>query len=123
MPRYGRLHQRALAALLITRGWIDAQQSDSAHSMAEQIYRLRDLPIEDHAAVADLLDIVLEHNPDPHDTNLAGTVIALLEYLKRNRRCRYSVCTRYTAGPEAGSIAGTSWTDCRCYTGEPDAQT
>lgn len=113
------LRQRALAALLVSRDWIDAQQSNSAHAMAEAIYQLRDLPVEDHVAVANLLDIVLKHNSDPHDTDLSGTVVELLEYVKRSRRCPQAICTRYMAGPTQGSIAGTSWSDCRCYTGEP----
>lgn len=111
------LHQRALAALLIEDGWLDANQSNSAHAMAESIYRLRDLPVEDHAHIVKLLDIVLRHNYDPNDTDVAGTVVELLDYVKNNRRCPQAVCTRYTAGPIQGSIAGTSWADCRCYTG------
>lgn len=77
------LQQRALAALLIEHGWIDANQSNSAHAMAEAIYRLRPVPVEDHKVVVEILDIVLEYNADPHDTDLAGSAIALLDLLKR----------------------------------------
>ena len=74
--------QRALATVLIAHGWIDHPQSNSAHAMAEAIYKLRDLPVDDHDVAANLLDIVLTHNHDPNDTNLAGTVVDLIEYFR-----------------------------------------
>jgi hypothetical protein len=79
-------YQRALAQILIEHGWLDAHQSNSAHAMAQAICQLKELSAEDRETIAEILDVVLEHNHDPHDTDLAGTAVALLDLVKRHSR-------------------------------------
>jgi uncharacterized protein YdiU (UPF0061 family) len=76
-----------LVEALIDYGWLDDRrpepQSDSAQAFARYVFEQRATlapwEVEHFAALA---GIVLDHNPDPHDTDLAGTVLAVMEFYK-----------------------------------------
>lgn len=78
----------AVTDYLILHGWLDDKrvppQSNSAQRFALELYEeYPTLSADEGKTIVDLVDIVLEHNADPHDTDLIGTAYALLEYMRR----------------------------------------
>lgn len=77
-----------IAEYLIQRyGWIDDRrldpQSNSAQAFARDVYlRYPAITSDEHKMISDLVNIVLATNDDPHDTDLLGTALDLLEYIE-----------------------------------------
>jgi hypothetical protein len=79
-----------IAQYLVQRyDWIDdprpTPQSNSAQAFATGVYmRYPAITSDEHTMIPDLVDIVLQSNSDPHDTDVLGTVLDLLDYIGRS---------------------------------------
>lgn len=81
----GHLQRERSAQLvqeLIKRGWVDSpRQSNSAQTFVRLLAARHQITNDEVTMIPDLLDIILRHNHDPHDTDLIHTVIDLLDYI------------------------------------------
>lgn len=69
-----------MVAALVANGWVDVEQSNGAPAFVREFYRRRPAATwAESAMVPKLVDIILKYNADPHDADLVGTVIALLD--------------------------------------------
>lgn len=70
---------------LVRRGWLDDSrdkpQSSSAQTFVRFLVERHEITNDEVTMIPDLLDIILKHNHDPHDTDLINTVIDLLDYI------------------------------------------
>jgi hypothetical protein len=69
-----------MTAYLVTLGWNEADARVFAREAVAQIARRREFN-DEVIMVPELAKIILDHNPDPHDTDVLGTVFALLDYI------------------------------------------
>ena len=81
--------QSFIAEYLIQRyGWLsdrrEPPQSSSAQAFAALVYqRYPAIRSDEHKMIPDLVNIILDNNPDPHDTDVLGTALDLLDYIER----------------------------------------
>jgi hypothetical protein len=70
---------------LVRRGWVaslrDPPQRDSAQAFVKYLAERHQITNDEVTMIPDLLEIILKHNHDPHDTDLISTVIDLLDYI------------------------------------------
>jgi hypothetical protein len=76
---------------LVKRGWLDDPRDKPQRNSAQAFVKAlqgsgrfkqhREIVNDEVTMIPDLLDIILRHNHDPHDTDLVNTVIDLLDYI------------------------------------------
>ncbi len=67
---------------LLKSGWVDnPNQSNSAQTFVRLLAERHQITSDEVTMIPELLEIILRHNHDPHDTDLINTVIDLLDYI------------------------------------------
>lgn len=83
------LIRERITAHLIGIGFINdprtPPQSNSAQAFVYEFFaRSPEVEWDDQFLVPSLTNIILEHNHDPHDTDVIGTVIDLMKYIRES---------------------------------------
>ena len=71
---------------MVHLGWLNDErnppQSNSAQQFANELCERRPgITWDEEKVIPDLVQILLKHNGDPHDTDIIGTAMELMDYL------------------------------------------
>jgi len=86
-PSSARVIRERITTRMILNNWVDdpriPPQSNSAQAFVNEVFdRYPNIEWDDQWMIPDLAAIILEHNWDPHDTDLVGTILDLLKYIR-----------------------------------------